>query len=146
MGSCECAGDSSVSRLFYCCSPFLSLPLGWRICCQSGTAVSHTSSSCQFTGECFGENLPKAFFFLPRLNTLHLPNICSRCWPREPHKSSQGDYLTVILTSINVFFSREGNNYCPCSSGLPPWIKIMARSTIYGQVTLRRSLNFCFSL
>lgn len=85
----------------------------------------------------------KLSFFLPRLNTLHLFNICSRCWPREPHRSSWGNYLTVILTSINVFI--WGKALSSCFSLLHPWIKILAGAAVHSQLTLRKPFNFLFS-
>lgn len=118
------------------------LPFGWRICCQAGTSFSQTPSFCQFTGECFGEILPKLLFPSHRLNKLHLLNICSLRWPREPDKSSLWMMTsTNILSSKNVF-SWGGN----IVNGTKFFFSLVATvSSPIGSttcMTLSKSLNF----
>lgn len=70
----------------------------------------------------FWRKTANASFSLLRLNTLHLLNICSLCWPRKPDKSSLDDYLISILPSKNVF-SQKGEHTILALSGLHPELK-----------------------
>lgn len=126
------------------------LPFGWRICCQTGTSFSQTPSFCQFTGECFGEVLPKLLFPSQRLNKLHLFNICSLRWPREPDKTLWMMTSTDILSSKNVF-SCGGNIANGTKSLFSLWLQVWAHDWLYHLLrdldqVIELSLYLCFLL
>lgn len=105
--------------------------------------------SASLQGSVLEKNCQDSLFPSHRLNKLHLLNICSLCWPREPDKTPWTMTSADVFCLLKMYSAGEGMSQMAWNPGsfLGCNLDKILAPPLTSHVTLSKSLNFlCISV